>query len=435
MMRSLFSGVSGLKNHQTMMDVIGNNISNVNTVGFKASRVNFQDILSQTIQGASGGQGGRGGTNPVQVGLGVGLASIDTIFTDGSFQPTGKATDLAIQGNGFFVLSDGINQVYTRAGAFDFDEQGNFIVPGTGFKVMGWMADDSGNIDTTQGIKGLSVPVGKAMPAKVSTTVTYSNNLSSSATAGSTSQVPTSIDVYDSQGNAYMLSGTFEKQASPDNTWQFTPSATATDAKGKPVAQVTGGPYTITFDGNGEFVSVTPSTQLTIDPTVADVDPATAGNQASPYAGAGSFTITPKFDTLTQYGGESTAKVVDRDGYTTGNLKTKTIDTDGIITGTFSNGQSMTLGRLSLATFNNPSGLNKVGDNLYTRSNNSGIEQIGIVNSGGRGKLNPGSLEMSNVDLAQEFSNMIVGQRGFQANSKIISVSDQMLEELANLKR
>ncbi|MDD4601089.1 MAG: flagellar hook protein FlgE [Negativicutes bacterium] len=425
MMRSMFAGVSGLKNHQTRMDVIGNNIANVNTVGFKASRVNFQDILSQTLHGASSGQGVRGGTNPMQVGLGMGLASIDTLFTDGSFQPTGKQTDLSIQGSGFFVLSDGVNQVYTRAGAFDFDNQGNFLVPGTGYKVMGWKADATGVIDTNAPVENLVVPVGTAMPAKVSSSVTYANNLSASATAGVTSQVPASIDVYDSQGNAYNLGGTFHKTAA--NTWEFTPNPTIVDAKSNTIANVVtspaaGVPFTINFNADGSFNTSSAGT-ITINPAVG------------PYAGAGTFSITPHFDTMTQYGGESTAQAVDRDGYAQGTLESNTIDTDGIITGRFSNGQSQALGRVALATFNNPTGLSKVGDNLYSQSNNSGLAQVGPANSGGRGKFNPGSLEMANVDLAQEFSNMIITQRGFQANSKIISVSDEMLQELANLKR
>lgn len=433
MMRSLFAGVSGLRNHQTRMDVIGNNIANVNTVGFKASRVNFQDVLSQTLQGASSGQGTTGGTNPVQVGLGMGLASIDTIFTDGSFQPTGKQTDLSIQGSGFFVLSNGSSQVYTRAGGFDFDNQGNFLVPGTGYKVMGWKADANGNIDTTKAMEGLTVPVGTAMPAKVSSSVTYENNLSASATAGTTSDVLASINVYDTQGNAYNLTGTFEK--TNDNEWKFTPNGTVTDTKGNTVATVTvnggtaaGGAIKLTFNADGSFKASASDTTATIkiDPTVP------AGG---PYSGAGSFIINPQFSTMTQYGGESTAKATDQDGYAQGSLEDKTIGTDGVITGRFSNGRSQALGKIALATFNNPSGLNKVGDNMYTQSNNSGIAQIGAANTGGRGTFNPGSLEMSNVDLAQQFSDMIITQRGFQANSKIITVADEMLQDLTNLKR
>ncbi|QJW48129.1 flagellar hook-basal body complex protein [bacterium BFN5] len=230
MMRSLFSGISGLRNHQTRMDVIGNNIANVNTVGFKSSRVNFQDMLNQTIQGASSGQGNLGGTNPIQVGLGMGLASIDTLFTDGSTQPTGKQTDLAISGSGFFVLSDGMNQIYTRAGNFDFDNQGNYLVPGSGYKVMGW-AGVGGNIDTNQPVTPIKIPVGSSMAAKPSTSITYANNLSGDTTTPVGETVPAAITVYDSKGVAHKISGEFTKTAT-DNTWSFTPGAT-TDTPGK----------------------------------------------------------------------------------------------------------------------------------------------------------------------------------------------------------
>ncbi|TWH48603.1 flagellar hook protein FlgE [Sporomusa sp. KB1] len=178
MMRALFSGVSGLKNHQTRMDVIGNNIANVNTTGFKASRVSFQDVLSQTIQGASAAQGNRGGTNPVQVGLGVGVASIDTIFTDGSYQSTGKMTDLAVTGKNLFILSDGTQEYYTRAGNFDFDGSGIYGVTGTGLKVMGWMANAAGEINATGSLTAIQIPEGTSMPPQVSTEIAIANNLS-----------------------------------------------------------------------------------------------------------------------------------------------------------------------------------------------------------------------------------------------------------------
>jgi len=411
MMRSLFAGVSGLKNHQTRMDVIGNNIANVNTIGFKSGRVSFQDVLSQTLQGASAGSGGRGGTNPVQVGLGVGLASIDTLFTDGSFQPTGKQTDLAIQGAGFFILSDGLNQVYTRAGAFDFDRLGNFVVPGTGYQVMGWLADINGNIDTNAAPTRITIPVGQTMPAQATTKVTYAYNLSAEAEVNT--QVPVSIVVYDSQGNAYKLKGIFEKTG--DNEWSFG-NIEVIDPKG--VTHPVAGATTIRFTAAGSFDSADPL-------TIAFAD--TISGQP--------LQITPDFSRLTQYGGESSVQAVDADGYAAGVLEQTTIDTSGVIMGYFSNGQSQPLARIALATFNNPGGLIKVGENLFAVSSNSGEPLIGTSGTGGRGTLSSGTLEMSNVDLAQEFTNMIITQRGFQANSKIITVTDEMLQELANLKR
>lgn len=437
MMRSLFSGISGLRNHQTRMDVIGNNIANVNTVGFKASRVNFQDMLNQTIQGASSGQGNLGGTNPIQVGLGMGLASIDTLFTDGSTQPTGKQTDLAISGSGFFVLSDGMNQIYTRAGNFDFDNQGNYLVPGSGYKVMGW-AGVGGNIDTNQPVTPIKIPVGSSMAAKPSTSITYANNLSGDTTTPVDTAVPAAITVYDSKGVAHKVSGTFTKLAPdaaaippiPNNAWSFSPG-TKTDTGfdiGPYTAPATSVSYILTFSNDGSFTGVTPQ-----------VMPATNPPTATPFSfspvGANPVSITPDFASLTQFGGESTAQAVDRDGYAAGTLEQTTIDGTGTIIGKFSNGQTQKLAQVCLATFNNPAGLTKVGDNMYIKSNNSGEAQVGVSGTGGRGGFNPGSLEMSNVDLAQEFSNMIITQRGFQANSKIITVTDEMLQDLTNLKR
>ena len=425
MMRSLFSGVSGLKNHQTRMDVIGNNIANVNTVGFKGSRVQFQDVLNQTIQGAAAGTGTRGGTNPMQVGLGMGMASIDTMFTDGSAQPTGKQTDLAISGQGFFVLSDGNSQVYTRAGNFDFDTGGNYLVPGSGYKVMGWQADATGAINTSGAITTITVPVGSTMAASPSTKITYANNLSA---AGAIKNVPVagvagatadaSITAYDSLGNAHKVTGTFERTSASD--WTFTPKS-PTDTK----YAVTGGPYTITFNSDGTYKSVTP---------VPAISPAANLIEFTP-TGATKVAIAPDFSSLTQYGNETTVQATSQNGYAAGTLDSTSIDPSGTIVGRFTNGQSKNLAQVALATFNNPAGLNKSGTSLYTKSNNSGVAQVGPSGSGGRGSFTPGALEMSNVDLAQEFSNMIITQRGFQANSKIITTTDQMLEELANLKR
>lgn len=372
----------------------------------------------------------------MQVGLGMGLASIDTIFTDGSFSPTGKSTDLGIAGDGFFILSNGQNQMYTRNGAFDFDTLGNFVMPGSGYKVVGWKADANGNIDVTQPTTNIQIPVGATMPAKASSKITYGGNLLADATAGVTSQTTASIEVYDSQGNAYKVSGTFEKLAAdatatppvPDNTWSFTPASPIKNSSGAIVGNVSGGTSTITFNGDGTYKAVT-TTPLVITPPAG-----------SPYAGAGTTTVNLDFAAMTQYGGggstTATSNVtVDRDGYTAGTLESKTVSSTGVISGRFSNGQSQDLAQVALASFNNPGGLEKYGESLYVKSNNSGEPRVGTSGTGGRGKFSPGTLEMSNVDLATEFSNMIVTQRGFQANSKVITTTDTMLEELVNLKR
>jgi len=422
MMRSLYAAVSGLKGNQTYMDVIGNNIANVNTTGYKASNVTFQDMLSQTLQGASSPSGTQGGTNPMQVGLGVGVGSISTNFTDGSTQSTGISTNLAISGDGFFVVGTPTNQMYTRSGDFTTDEQGNFV-NSSGYSVLGWPADASGVVDTTEPISALQIPVGSTMPAKVSTTITFSGNLNASATAGADSAQPVSYDLYDTQGNKYTLTGSIVKTAA--NIWTFTPTSPivgGTDGK-TTVATVTGGTATIVFKTDGTLDDASTNfAALTINPT-------------GPYAGAGAFTVQPSGSTMTQNGSDSTAKISNTDGYAAGTLNGKTISSTGEIIGSFTNGLTQAIGQVALAVFNNPDGLLSAGGNLYTKTTNSGEAQIGSAGTGGRGSFTPGSLEMSNVDLAQQFTNMIVAQRAFQANSKIITTDDNMLEELVNLKR
>ena len=779
MMRSMFSGVAGLRNHQTAMDVIGANISNVNTVGYKGGRSNFSDVISQTMQGAASATGARGGTNPIQIGLGMGLAAVDTIMTSGSYQPTGKQTDLAIQNQGFFIVSDGLNQYYTRAGNFDFDGAGNYVIPGTGLKVMGWLGVN-GVVDTSGQVSDIVIPSGITLPAVATTSMTFINNLSGSDNPGSSAQ--TSLEVYDSLGKVQTLQDKFIKVgdnkwiskasladatipvenalteitfdttgkistvkqvlARPENVpsnkiqmtngmrldgtigststsnftlldasgaeqsysmefvnttagtdWSYTIKNSASDivgtgtvayAAGPPIhynfTEVTpfspfgtpivpanteglavgafsgavnspltstslsfantmqldqvngavhtqsftltnasgaeesfsieytttaaGGPWTYRIlDSNnlsvangavsyiaGQYVfddtsvgtyvqfnpyggaPITPTNSIGISAAAGAfsstlVDPLTtttlsiptiqldnttgsvhsafytvfdqehtphvlqmqftqtatnnwtyklteagststtallAGNVTwTPPAGAvpGKYTYTPAFSAspfsigtgaavtsitlstvptggmapsgtafnaasaatyvtsttvspvtftapgatqstvsldvsaITQYGGTTTVQASTQNGNASGALDTVSVDTSGMIVGKFSNGKTQNLARVALATFTNTGGLSRVGDTLFAASNNSGNPSIGTSGTGGRGTLTPGSLEMSNIDLADQFSKMIITQRGFQANSKIITTSDTMLEELVNLKR
>ena len=258
MMRSLFSGVAGLRNHQTGMDVIGANISNVNTVGYKGSRSNFSDVISQTMQGAASATGNRGGTNPIQVGLGMGLAAVDSIMTSGSYQPTGKQTDLAIQNQGFFIVSDGLNQYYTRAGAFDFDGAGNYVVPGTGLKVMGWLGVD-GVVDTSGQVSNIVVPAGVTLPAVATTSMTFINNLSATDNPGASAQ--TSLEVYDSLGKAYALQDKFVKIDSVNNKWLT--KASLSDKS----LDVDNALTEVTFDSAGKVSTVKQVTPLSAFPS------------------------------------------------------------------------------------------------------------------------------------------------------------------------
>lgn len=406
MMRSLFSGVSGLKNHQTRMDVIGNNIANVNTVAFKAGRVNFEDILSQTVEGARSPQaGGMGGVNPKQVGLGMGISSIDTLFTPGSLQSTDNPTDFAVQGEGFFIVSDGSQVYYTRDGAFKTSADGA-LVNSNGFRLQGWMADTDGNIDSTQALQNITIPVGAQMKPKATTQIALEGNLDANAAAGS--EWITSVQVYDSLGNPHNLTITFEKSGTITNGWDWEATLDGSTATG------TGN---ITFDANGSISSSGTGT----------------ANFAIP--GANAISLNIDFSQLTQFGGNPTAYINFQDGYEAGSLDMVSTDSGGVLTGIFTNGQSKALAQIALATFSNPGGLLKEGGNLYQISNNSGLPNIGTADSGGRGSIAVGKLEMSNVDLAQEFTNMIVTQRGFQANSRVITTSDEMLQDLINIKR
>src|ERR671934_756173 len=217
MMRSMFSAISGLKNHQTFMDVVGNNIANVNTTGFKQSRVTFQDILSQTVRGPSAPQNGQGGVNPEQVGLGVLISGIDTIQSQGTLQSTGKLTDMAIQGDGYFVMSDGKQDFYSRDGAFDLGIDGTLVNPSSGLHVMGWQADPvTGLVDTTKPTTSISIPIGAGMTGKGSTELTIDGNLDSGTAVNGT--VPLSATVYDTLGNAHQITLTLTKSATAD-TW------------------------------------------------------------------------------------------------------------------------------------------------------------------------------------------------------------------------
>lgn len=406
MMRSLFSGVSGLKNHQTRMDVIGNNIANVNTVAFKAGRVNFEDILSQTVEGARSPQtGGMGGVNPKQVGLGMGISSIDTLFTPGSLQSTDNPTDFAVQGEGFFIVSDGSQVYYTRDGAFKTSADGA-LVNSNGFRLQGWMADADGNIDSTQALQNITIPVGAQMKPKATTQIALEGNLDANATSGS--EWITSVQVYDSLGNPHNLTITFENTGTNAWGWEATLDGGTTP----------GGTGNITFDANGSISSGgTGTANFILMPVAQDIN------------------LSIDFSQLTQFGGNPTAYINFQDGYEAGSLDMVSTDSGGVLTGIFTNGQSKALAQIALATFSNPGGLLKEGGNLYQISNNSGLPNIGTADSGGRGSIAVGALEMSNVDLAQEFTNMIVTQRGFQANSRVITTSDEMLQDLINIKR
>jgi flagellar hook protein FlgE len=406
MLRSLFSGISGLRSNQTMMDVTGNNIANVNTVGFKSSSVVFQDTLSQLLQGAKTPVDGAGGSNPAQVGLGVKVAGISQNFGQGAAQTTGRATDMMIQGDGFFMQKTNGETLFTRGGALSFDGLGQLVSP-TGAIMQGWTADLNGVINTNGPTADIRLPLGATLAPKVTENVFLKGNLPGDAADATALQ--TSVDVYDQLGAAHTLAVTLTKQAAPSLAWdvKITDQA-ATD----PTVDVhSGGP--ITFNSDGSLTTPPPVISATVDGQTVTID--VAG--------------------MSGYAQQSSLGVDSQDGFAAGSLQGFSIGPDGVLTGVFSGGRTQALGQLALATFSNPGGLIKAGDSTYQSSANSGLAQVGTPGSGSRGELAGGVLEMSNVDLAQEFTNLIIAQRGFQANSRVITASDEILQDLVNIKR
>ncbi len=421
MLRSMFAAISGLRGHQIMMDVIGNNIANVNTVGFKAGRVNFQDILSQTLHGATAPQGGLGSIDPAQIGLGMTVAGIDVLQTQGNLQSTGKTTDMAIQGDGFFIESDGSGTYYTRDGAFDIALDGSLGNPASGMKVQGWQADTDGGIDITQPITNITIPIGQRTTALATSNITIGGNLDAGADIGAT--VPTTMTVFDSLGIAHSVKVAFTKTSA--NSWSWAASKDAADT-GMTITQQTyaAGPPVVPAVGNG-----------TLDFTSGGVFSAQTGTLQFVFPD-GATTTTPAIDLsqMTQFSGTS-QPASQTDGFTSGTLVTFAVGNAGQLSGVYSNGQTQILGQIALASFLNSAGLLRAGQNNFSSTSASGAASVGTAGTGGRGTVTTGALEMSNVDLATQFTGMITAERGFQANSRVITTSDEMLQELVNLKR
>jgi flagellar hook protein FlgE len=462
MMRSLWAGVSGLQNHQTRMDVLGNNISNVNTTGFKKGRVTFQDMLSQTLAGAAKPTDEIGGVNPQQVGLGMQVASVDTIMTQGALQSTGVMTDVSLQGNGFFVLNAGDKRFYTRNGAFGLDQDGRLVNPANGMKVQGWMAQTIGGetfVNNASDVQDLVIPVGSKDPAKATSDVWFASNLDKrtpeippGATAKSIQEGTwqTTFDVFDSFGRTHKLQVNFTKVPGVANRWQaevqVDPAAqTATNTRARVgTGAETGNTFLIDFDNLGSLAAVRDAqgnlvnagalqAQVSFDVPDATLPPGAGAVRQTFNLNLGS--VGAYRDAITQFGDQSSTKAVRQNGYGMGYLETFKIDQSGTITGVYTNGSNRTIGQIALASFTNSGGLEKAGENTYQVSNNSGAANIGASGTAGKGKVMAGTLEMSNVDLAEQFTDMIVTERGFQANSRTITTSDQMLQELLQLKR
>ncbi len=424
LLTSMYTGVSGMETNSIELSVIGDNIANANTIGFKSGRAAFEDALAQTLIG--GGQRG----------LGSRLQTIQKLMTQGAISNTGLATDLAISGNGFFQVKgphDGVDgSYYTRAGQFTVDNSG-FLVNLDGLKVQGYSADAAGVITGALG----DLDVGNATsPPKPTANLVIKANLDAGATIpaawsaadpAGTSNFSTSSTVYDSLGKAHQVDTYFRRTGA--GTWEY---HSLTDGAGV-LGGVAGTPSeiatgTLTFDATGKL---TASTQAGTFNPVNAVQPQPLTFNFGTGTGAGGTGL----DGVTQFAGPSTATFLSQDGFSAGQLAKVAISSDGQIVGTFTNGQTRTLGEVAIANFQAPDQLNRIGGNLFSQMPNSGPPTVGKPGDGGRGSIIAGALEQSNVDLSGEFVRMIAAQRGFEANSKTISTADQLLSELIALKR
>lgn len=548
MMRSLFSGVSGLKTHQTKMDVIGNNIANVNTVAFKSSSTTFSEIMYQTLNGASGPSTTRGGINAKQIGLGVSMASTTTnISSPGSTQTTGDAFDLKITGDSFFVVSDGVTNYFTKAGAFTIDGLGNLVMRSTGYTVMGWQVDPTTGDIQKDKVSALRIMQEKNMtsPPEATTQAVCRGLLDKNSTNinGEKGEVM-SLQFYDALGYSYSARFSIKADSAKDSINTGTYSVELVDIldsnsksvwdayqtanPGANIGQIFGvtdthtSNYLVNSSGNYEYDgsnyyydngtireqlhfhddtgsggdkyftydvnSTTVRVELTSVFAGMTSEAALAFDNTNNIGTDGSFTFSkqiyaynldfnesdgtfnyinnpgnstaqlnlsvlgPNFENVTidfsqtkwqNNGGTCTIGMEPgaTDGTTgsgkkLGDLIGLSVDSNGKIYGSYDNGNTVLLGQIAVAVFANPAGLEKVGDNCYQTTLNSGLfDGIGQDITADGGYMTSGALEMSNVDLAAEFTEMITTQRGFQANSRIITTSDTLLEELINLKR
>ncbi|NLM05388.1 MAG: flagellar hook protein FlgE [Tissierellia bacterium] len=470
MMRSMYTGVTGLRTHQGKMDTIGHNIANVNTVAYKKGQVTFKETFNQTVRGASGAQRNSiGGINPQQVGMGVGTGAINTIYTRGAGQRTDNPTDLTIEGEGWFVVSPHAtnhDKYYTRAGNFNLDNDGN-LVTSEGFYVLGYgtkIDEATGEVIPNDGGPLQKIQINKSETAAPTATenIIPRGNLNSNTEVAEDPDNPNNLNsrttdtvVRDSLGNAYSVTTQFIKisDAQAGNEWRMRISRVTDIATGdyvEPTNVIDGGnAVQLIFNSDGALTGINGTDNAKTSTVTLDLSGLTFTNDKSGGTNptktepSGTFkTITifdpiapERVDGLTQYANESTAKTYSSDGQTSGTISSFSIGADGEVIGSFDNGSRKSLGRIILAKFDNTGGLEKMTDNLYKDTRNSGEPQEGIAGGSGYGKISSGTLEMSNTDLALEFTELITTQRGFQANSRIITTSDEMLQELVNIKR
>ena len=419
MIRSMFTAISSLNLHQKYLDVVSNNLANANTTGYKSSRVMFQDQFAQMLGTGAAPTDTLGGINPTQIGLGVGLGFVTPDFTQGTLQSTGRNLDLAIEGDGFFVYGQDGGRRYSREGSMGIDSEGFVVQQTSGLRTQGWLADSTGAVDTNGPVDDIQIDSSRTL-ARATGNVLLGGNLSAETDGTGTATV--SIAVYDSLGALQNAAVRFTRggvAGTPTNVWTWQ----VMDTSVSPAVAGTG-TGTITFDANGQVSTTTPPAV-----TTAATVPGSAGSTTP-------IPITFDFTKMTQLTATTSATVTSQDGLAAGSVTEVYVSpNDGGVLLVYSNGLSERVGQVALARFTNPSGLMQSEGTTFIEGLNSGDAQIGAAASGGRGTIASSHLEASNVDMAQEFTNMILAQRGFQASSRVITTSDEILQELVNLKR
>jgi flagellar hook protein FlgE len=404
--------LSGLTASSEALAAIANNLSNLNTVGYKDTRVLFRDLFYQNM-------GTTGGGDPIQLGAGTAVSSMPSLFTQGSVDPSGVDTDVAIMQDGFFVVQKGGVVNYTRAGNFTKDDNG-YLVTVEGQQVLGYPATN-GVIDTGQGLTGLNLGTGAVSPPTATTSLQIRANLDATAPSGST--FPATVTVYDSLGASHVLTVNFTKTGS--NAWNYSITIPAAEVggTGNPTVIGTGN---LVFDANGNLTTPAGNVAGITITGLAD--------------GAANLNFTWNLHDngaglLTQVASDSSTSSTQQNGTSSGSLQKFAIGSDGMVTGSFSNGKTAILGQVVLATFANQQGLIRTGQNGFQATLASGQAVIGAPGAGGRGTLSGGALELSNVDISKEFASMIVAQRGFQANARAVTTFDEITQDTINLKR
>jgi flagellar hook protein FlgE len=413
-MASFSTALSALSAFSTAIDVTGNNLANLDTIGFKASEVSFHDLVTQSISA---------GLGTTQVGFGVGTPTTAALFTQGALQTTGGELDAAIQGDGFFIIQGPDNSTqYTRAGNFQTDKNGD-LETATDQPVQGWTAVN-GVLNTNAPPSNITIPTGVVLPPVVTQNFSFSMNLDAAATPGSTAATfATSVTVYDSLGNSHVVTATFTEDPTTAGQWDYSISVPDSDVANPPATPLTG---SINFNSSGILTTpaaTDPSPQLQIT-GLAD--------------GAADMTLNWNLyngsaPLITQFAQPSSVSAVSQDGSAAAQLNQVAIGAGGQILAQFSNGLQTVVGQLAMATIRNPDSLLAVGNNAYELSAASALPAVGLPGTGGRGTVEGGAVESSTVDVATEFTNLIVYQRGYEANSKVINAVDELTQDTISL--